>query len=100
MLVYGDPKFTATTAEVRLGLDVLLAGNATRDLDFWRMFLIRAGQLEQALADLDEPPSTKAFAGAAQRVTDQVARIFYRKWCSDKFSASAEMIQELRQRLA
>jgi hypothetical protein len=71
MIVYGDPQFTATAAQLITELQERATHSSS--LDELRTQLIAAGELEQAVVDAFADP---AILVAAQRVTDAAADCF------------------------
>ncbi|MDB6033944.1 MAG: glutamate-semialdehyde -aminomutase-like protein [Verrucomicrobiales bacterium] len=95
MLVYGDPQFTARCGNLRTHLENVLrnAPQGESALNFWRMILIRSGQMEQGVADAQEEGRMPSVIHQAEHLTDVAAKEFFREWSK---TASAQTRDVLR----
>src|SRR4051812_15596799 len=93
MLVYGDPKFSSSTEALVGALKRSLRNSGENRVDFWRKFLIRAGQLEQGLADFGD--RAKALTATAEHLTNLGAAAFFTAWCSERAGEHLTIIHQI-----
>jgi hypothetical protein len=81
MIVYGDPHYRQKLSASVDQLRVAVEQTDSHSVDELRLLLIRAGQVEQGVADLRcSNESRSALLDRIIRVTDSVADLFYRLW--------------------
>ena len=73
MLVYGDPEFRRSFNSFRTELQNSLRRTCLEDLDALRSLLIRAGQLEQGVADAVAPSPGEQGLNRVMQATDRIA---------------------------
>jgi hypothetical protein len=97
MLVYGDPQFKVRLGCLRRHLQGILESRdlSEGNLDFWRLALIQAGQLEQGVADACAQGEDLSLLTLAEHITDGLADRFFREWTMSVVSQRHDLTRSL-----
>jgi hypothetical protein len=91
MIVFGDPQFEETLAQVVKRFEAQANSARANSLDDLRALLIQAGQLEQAVSDAAENIEME---NVFQKLTDKIAECFYAAFTGKDFTGKDDVAGE------